>query len=136
MQLAERAQSSDVIVLILPHTNPHPESQQVENIQPLSPSVTSESHSDIPLFKYIHVAVTDEKEREQIHKMVCNIVRLPKMQQVCDELYKLMKNGKVLCTINPESMLAELRRMGLPAADKTGFSDANFFHYYRAPKLD
>ena len=110
-----------------------------EDISPsddLSPSVTSEFNSDIPLFKYIHVAVTDEKEREQIHKMVCNIVRLPKMQQVCDELYKLMKNGKVLCTINPESMLAELRRMGLPAADKTGFSDANFFHYYRAPKLD
>jgi len=99
-------------------------------------SVSPESHSELPLFKYIHVAVTDDKERKQIHKMVCNIVRLPKMQQVCDELYKLMKNGKVLCTINPDSMLAELRRLGLPAADKTGFSDANFFHYYRAPKLD
>ena len=77
-----------------------------------------------------------DKEREQIHKMVCNIVRLPKMQQVCDELYKLMKNSKVLCTINPDSMLVELRRIGLPAADKSGFSDANFFHYYRAPKID
>lgn len=33
MQLAERAQSSDVIVLILPHTKPHPESQQVEEVQ-------------------------------------------------------------------------------------------------------
>ena len=90
----------------------------------------------VDLFKYIHVAVTDEKEREQIHRMVCNIVRLPKMQQVCDELYKLMKDRKVLCSINPDSMLVELRRLGLPGADKTGFSDANFFHYYRAPKLD
>lgn len=89
----------------------------------------------IELFKYIHVAVTDVKEREQIHKMVYNIVRLPKMQQVCDELYKLMKDRKVLCTINPDSMLAELRRMGLPDGDVNGFSDKNFAHYYRAPKI-
>ena len=99
-------------------------------------SVSPESNSGNSLFKYIHVAVTDDKEREQIHKMVCNIVRLPKMQQVCDELYKLMKDRKVLCSINPDSMLAELRRIGLPTADKSGFSDANFFHYYKAPKLD
>ena len=101
-----------------------------------SPSVSSEINSDIPLFKYIHVAVIDDKEREQIHKMVCNIVRLPQMKQVCEELYKLMKDRKVLCTINPDSMLAELRRMGLPNGDINGFSDKNFAHYYRAPKID
>ena len=98
-------------------------------------SVSSESNSDIPLFKYIHVAVTDEKEREQIHRMIHNIVHLPKMQQVCEELYKMMKDRKVLCTINPDSMLAELRRMGLPNGDINGFSDKNFAHYYRAPKI-
>ncbi len=98
-------------------------------------SVSSESNLDIPLFKYIHVAVTDEKEREQIHRMIHNIVQLPKMQQVCEELYKMMKDRKVLCTINPDSMLAELRRMGLPNGDINGFSDKNFAHYYRAPKI-
>ena len=103
-----------------------------ENLSSNSPESDS---GNIPQFKYIHVAVTDEKEREQIHKMVYNIVRLPKMQQVCDELYKLMKDRKVLCTINPDSMLAELRRMGLPDGDVNGFSDKNFAHYYRAPKL-
>ena len=95
--------------------------------------------SDIPqenLFKYIHVAVTTDKEREEIHRTVCNIVRLPKMQLVCDELYKLMKNKKVLCTINPDSMLSELRRIGLPSSDTNGFSDKNFYHYYKAPKID
>ena len=90
----------------------------------------------VDFFKYIHVNVTDDKERADIHKMVYNIVRLPKMQLVCDELYKLMKNGKVLCTINPEAMLGELRRMGLPSADTSGFSDKNFYYYYKAPKLD
>jgi hypothetical protein len=98
-------------------------------------SVRPESNSDIPLFKYIHIAVTDEKEREQIHKMIHNIVHLPKMQQVCEELYKMMKDRKVLCTINPDSMLAELRRMGLPNGDINGFSDKNFAHYYRVPKI-
>jgi hypothetical protein len=99
-------------------------------------SVSPESYSDIPLFKFIHVAVTDDKERIDVHKMVCNIVRLPKMQLVCDELYKLMKNMKVLSTINPEAMLGELRRMGLPSADTPGFSDKNFYFYYKAPKID
>lgn len=87
-------------------------------------------------FKFIHVAVTDEKERAQIHKTLCNIIRLPRMQQVCEELYKLMKNNKVLCTINPEAMLKELRRLGLPPDGQEGFSDKNFYHYFKAPKID
>ena len=90
----------------------------------------------IPEFKYIHIEVTDDKERAQVHKMMCNIVRLPRMQQVCDELYTLMKKRKVLCTINPEAMLKELRRIGLPGEDQEGFSQKNFQHYYRAPKID
>ena len=110
-------------------------SSTTANPQETTPEPSS-VQPQMDLFKYIHVAVTDDKEREQIHKMVANIVRLPKMQQVCDELYKLMKDRKVLCSINPDSMLAELRRLGLPNADQPGFSDANFFHYYHAPKLD
>ena len=88
------------------------------------------------LFKYIHVAVTNEKEREQIHKTICNIVLLPKMPQICDELYKLMKNHKVLCSINPDAMLKELRRLGLPSEDQEGFSNKNFQYYYKVPKPD
>ena len=97
---------------------------------------TVDDSQPIPEFKYIHIEVTDENERAKVHKMMCNIVRLPRMQQVCDELYKLMKNRKVLCTINPEAMLKELRRIGLPGEDQEGFSQKNFQHYYRAPKLD
>lgn len=102
-------------------------------------SAQPSSMPDVPQqdqFKYIHVLVTDEAERAEIHRMVSNIVRLPKMQLVCDELYKLMKNKKVLCSINPDAMLSELRRLGLPSADTVGFSDKNFYHYYKAPKLD
>ena len=105
--------------------------EDVETIQ----AEPVQTHSG-ELFKYIHVAVTSDDERLQIHCMVSNIVRLPKMQQVCDELYKLMKKKQVLCSINPESMLAELRRMGLPDAENNGFSDKNFYHYYKAPLMD
>lgn len=98
-----------------------------------SPAATNESQ-EIEEFKYIHVEVTDPAERTQIHKMMCNIVRLPRMQQVCDELYILMKKRKVLCSINPEAMLRELRRIGLPGENQEGFSQKNFQHYYRAPK--
>lgn len=110
--------------------NNYAQTQSTEDVEPVTEDVPTD------LFKYIHVEVTDDKERAQIHKMVRNIVQLPKMQQVCEELYKLMKSRKVLCTINPESMLAELRRIGLPSADVNGFSDKNFYHYYQAPKLD
>ena len=96
----------------------------------------SDSSNKKDLFKYIHVDVTDDKERADVHKKVCNIVRLPKMQLVCDELCNLMKNRQVLCSINPEAMLTELRRLGLPSAETSGFSDKNLYYYYKAPKVD
>lgn len=108
---------------------------EAEDVTPAQEVVKSDETPEEEYFKYIHVAVTDDNERLQIHKQVCNIVRLPKMQQICDELYKLMKNKKVLCTINPDSMLVELRRVGLPDGSINGFSDKNFAHYYRAPKM-
>ena len=97
----------------------------------LAEDITPDYIPDQDLFKYIHVAVTDRQERVRIHKMVCNIVQLPKLKMICDELYRLIKQEKVLATIKPEAMLAELRRLGMPAADVQGFSDQNFYSNYR-----
>lgn len=110
--------------------------QQDTTAQPedIPSSVSPEANSGEE-FKYIHVAVTDDAERMTIHKMVCNIVKLPKMQLICDELYKLMKGKKILCSVNPDAMLNELRRLGMPA-EQDGFSQKNFQHYYRVPKMD
>ena len=47
-----------------------------------------------------------------------------------------MKNHKVLCSINPDAMLKELRRLGLPSEDQEGFSNKNFQYYYKVPKPD
>lgn len=87
---------------------------------------------DEDFFKYIHVAVTSDQERMQINRMAHNIVKLPRMKQICDELYALIKKEKILSTIKPEAMLAELRRIGMPSADTPGFSDQNFYSNYRA----
>ena len=103
-----------------------------EDVEPIQAEPVQSPSGE--LFKYIHVAVTSDDERLQIHRMVSNIVHLPKMQLICDELYKMMKSGKVLCSINPEAMLNELRRLGLPSAETSGFSDKNFYFYYKAPK--
>ena len=100
--------------------------QQPEDITPVH--VETEQ---VDFFKYIHVAVTDDNERTQIHKMICNIVHLPRMKQICDELYQLIKKEKILSTIKPEAMLVELRRVGMPAADTPGFSDQNFYSNYK-----
>ena len=107
-------------------------------IEDITPVTTTEEVSSYALseFKYIHVTITDAEERAHIHKTICNIVCLPKIQQICTELYKLMKDKKVLCSINPDAMLTELRRLGMPAEGKDGFSQKNFKHYYRTPKTD
>ncbi len=107
---------------------------EAEDVEPIQAEPVQSPSGE--LFKYIHVAVTSDDERLQIHRMVSNIVHLPKMQLICDELYKMMKNGKVLCSINPEAMLNELRRLGLPSAETSGFSDKNFYFYYKAPKQE
>ena len=127
-------------------------SESAEDINPddltttnASSSVNPESHSgnpasstasdnrpkDEPLFKYIHYSITSESERLDIHRQICNIVRFPKMQLVCGALLVLMKSQKILTTIDQSAMLTELRRLGLPSATTPGFSDQNFFSYYR-----
>ena len=123
---------TDISKLI--HTFMTDSAEDVTTDDTSSSSAATNESQEIEDFKYIHVEVTDPAERTQVHKMMCNIVRLPRMQQVCDELYILMKKRKVLCTINPEAMLKELRSIGLPGEDQECFSQKNFQHYYRAPK--
>lgn len=98
--------------------------QQVEQRTPTS--IPEEDY-----FKYIHYYIEDEKERMRVHKAICHIVKLPKMQQVIDALKELMDNKHIMRTIKQEAMLAELRRLGLPDGSTTGFSDNNFFSAYK-----
>ena len=86
---------------------------------------------DIELFRFIHYNITDESERVRVHMAVCNIVKLPKMPMVIDALKELIDDKKVMKSIKQDSMLAELRRLGLPDGSVQGFSDNNFFSAYK-----
>ena len=97
-------------------------------------SVEQQAPTSIPeeeFFKYIHYDIDDDKERVRVHKAICHIVKLPKMQQVIDALKELMDNKRIMRTIKQDAMLAELRRLGLPDGSTTGFSDNNFFSAYK-----
>lgn len=98
--------------------------QQAE--QPTPTSIPEEE-----FFKYIHYDIDDDRERVRVHKAICHIVKLPKMQQVIDALKELMDNKRIMRTIKQDAMLAELRRLGLPDGSTTGFSDNNFFSAYK-----
>ena len=104
---------------------------QAENVEMGSEQpVVSSQKSDDALFKYIHHDIVDD-ERVRVHKAICNIVRLPKMAQICSALLELIKEKKIYSSIEPALMLAELRRLGMPGENVTGFSDQNFFSYYK-----
>ncbi len=96
--------------------------------------VEQQAPTSIPeeeFFKYIHYDIDDDRERVRVHKAICHIVKLPKMQQVIDALKELMDNKRIMRTIKQDAMLAELRRLGLPNGATTGFSDNNFFSAYK-----
>lgn len=96
--------------------------------------VEQQAPTSIPeeeFFKYIHYDIDDDKERVRVHKAICHIVKLPKMQQVIDALKELMDNKRIMRMIKQDAMLAELRRLGLPDGSTTGFSDNNFFSAYK-----
>lgn len=96
--------------------------------------VKQQAPTSIPeeeFFKYIHYDIDDDRERVRVHKAICHIVKLPKMQQVIDALKELMDNKRIMRMIKQDAMLAELRRLGLPDGSTTGFSDNNFFSAYK-----
>ena len=96
--------------------------------------VEQQAPTSIPeeeFFKYIHYDIDDDRERVRVHKAICHIVKLPKMQQVIDALKELMDNKRIMRTIKQDAMLAELRRLGMPDGSTTGFSDNNFFSAYK-----
>ncbi len=96
-----------------------------------SPEAPSDPISEEELFKHIHYNVIDKAERVRVHKAICNIVRLSKMQQVIDALKELMDKKLILKSVKQESMLSELRRLGLPDNNTPGFSDHNFYSAYK-----
>ena len=104
---------------------------QMDTPQPVEQKQVPTSAPKEELFKYIHYDIDEDKERIRVHKAICHIVGLPKMQQIIDALKELMDEKRIMRTIKQDAMLAELRRLGLPDGSTTGFSDNNFFSAYK-----
>lgn len=85
---------------------------------------------DNQLFKYIYHNIINDEERLNIHKAICNAVRIPQMTLVCQALKELMDGKKIYSKVDPQKMLVELRRLGLPDGNTKGFSDQNFYSAY------
>lgn len=85
---------------------------------------------DNQLFKYIYHNIINDEERLNIHKAICNAVRIPQMTLVCQGLKELMDGKKIYSKVDPQKMLVELRRLGLPDGNTKGFSDQNFYSAY------
>jgi len=92
-------------------------------------------HSDInkhepheELFHFIHPAVSGEREWE-IHEEVKRLVTHHGIQEICQYLYQMAKDKRILLPQMPSAAYAELVRMGMPTT--AGFSEKYFKNHYR-----
>ena len=84
------------------------------------------------MFRFINPRITDDNDRLQVHREVCNTVRNLPMSEICKHLMLMKKEEKIYITVKPELMYAELVRLGMPDEDsgKTGFTKKNFGNYF------
>ena len=80
------------------------------------------------LFHFVHPAL-DEDEGWKVHREVENLVKRFDLQDICERLNQLKKEGKVLLPSNTTNALKELQRMGLPT-EKGGFNYKTFSKKY------
>jgi len=91
-------------------------------------------HERVEQFKYISPLVTDEKERENIHKIVVNLVTSDfKLSQICGQLKELINNKKIALYVSTTDQYNELVRLGLPKG-KSGYTQKNYENYMSEQK--
>ena len=86
--------------------------------------------ADIPLFKYIHPCITDDKEKRKIHGEVANLVRTLPLPEICRYMRRMYKEKRIYLNVKIEAMFDELHRMGLPDEETPGYSLKNFQNYF------
>ena len=81
------------------------------------------------LFKFIHPSISGEEEW-QIHEEVKRLVTHHGIQEICQYLYQMAKDKRILLPQMPSAAYAELVRMGMPTT--AGFSEKNFKNNYKS----
>ena len=73
----------------------------------------------------------DEKEAQQVHRQIKDLVKRFPMKDICSFLNRLANENKILQPQIPQNAFEELHRMGMPPQDTKGFGYDNFCKYYR-----
>ena len=88
----------------------------------------NERQSNDELFHFIHPSV-NEQEEMIIHNEVKRLVTKHGIQEICQYLYKMSSQEKILLPQNPGVAYKELTRIGMPDGD--GFTLKTFQKYYK-----
>ena len=80
------------------------------------------------LFRFIHPEIDDE-EAWQIHNAVKRLVTRQGIQEICNHLFEMKKDGKLLLPVSPMVAYEEVVRMGMPNGE--GYSLKTFQRYYK-----
>ena len=86
------------------------------------------NEEDNELFRFIHPAMDEDQERK-IHNEVKRLVTKHGIQEICQYLYKMSSQEKILLPQNPGVAYKELTRIGMPDGD--GFTLKTFQKYYK-----
>lgn len=73
----------------------------------------------------------DEKEAQQVHRQIKDLVARFSMKDICSFLNRLAEEKKILQPQIPQNAFEELHRMGMPSQETKGFGYDNFCKYYR-----
>lgn len=79
------------------------------------------------LFHFVHPEIDDE-EAWQIHNSVKRLVTRQSVQEICNHLLQMKKDGKLLLPVSPSTAYKELVRIGMP--DGVGYNESTFRKYY------
>ena len=88
----------------------------------------NQNASDVELFHFIHPSV-NEQEEMIIHNEVKRLVTKQGVQEICQYLYKMSSQEKILLPQNPGVAYKELTRIGM--SDGDGFNLKTFQKYYK-----
>ena len=88
-----------------------------------------EKNREEELFHFIHPEVEDD-EAWRIHHAIVRLVTHQKIPEICQYLYQMAKDKKILLPQMPSVAYAEMVRMGMPTT--AGFSEKNFKNNYKS----
>lgn len=80
------------------------------------------------LFHFVHPEIEDE-EAWQIHNAVKRLVTRQGIQEICNHLFEMKRDGKLLLPVSPMVAYEEVVRMGMPNGE--GYSLKTFQRYYK-----